>query len=225
MKTINFGDLDRDVKEFIDIGNYYSDKHKHLTTLQRDNIRNEIIHKLKKLKGKKVEDNATVKDVFENGKISLAGFDIFCRVYLCYRIEIDLAKISKDSLIRVFGTIKKVEIDFFPNKVYIEIRSDTEELNLLQPPKASDKGCFIATAIYSDPQSLEVVILKSFRDKILSKYFLGRQFIKFYYWFSPAIADWIENKEKVKGVTKLLILNPVVNHLIRREKIVKDLMH
>jgi hypothetical protein len=68
--------------------------------------------------------------------------------------------------------------------------------------------CFIATAAYGDRESVGVRHLRGFRDRILSRFALGRSFISFYYANSPAAAEWlIENDWLRPGV--LLLLAPV----------------
>lgn len=49
------------------------------------------------------------------------------------------------------------------------------------------KKCFIATAVFG-PQSTEVRVLRQFRDEILAQIFLGRLFIRAYYFLSPPLA-------------------------------------
>lgn len=48
-------------------------------------------------------------------------------------------------------------------------------------------GCYIATAIYNDYNHPKVIMLRHYRDEVLSKSFIGQQLIKFYYKFSPAL--------------------------------------
>lgn len=52
--------------------------------------------------------------------------------------------------------------------------------------------CFIATAAYQDPEALEVLILRNFRDQIIKNSFGGRQVIAVYYFTSPPIAKVID---------------------------------
>ncbi|MEK6774214.1 MAG: CFI-box-CTERM domain-containing protein [Bdellovibrionota bacterium] len=65
--------------------------------------------------------------------------------------------------------------------------------------------CFIATAAFEDPFSIEVVHLRIFRDFILEEYFLGRIFISFYYFVSPRLASFIEKDEGLKAFTRFVL--------------------
>jgi len=54
--------------------------------------------------------------------------------------------------------------------------------------------CFIASAVYGDPSSPQVVTLRRFRDNTLRQNFFGRSFIKIYYHLSPPIAKTISRR-------------------------------
>lgn len=51
--------------------------------------------------------------------------------------------------------------------------------------------CFIATAAFEYPEADEVLFLRSFRDSYLLKSQTGKIFVRFYYFVSPPIADFI----------------------------------
>ncbi|MBI2107260.1 alpha/beta hydrolase [Candidatus Woesearchaeota archaeon] len=70
-------------------------------------------------------------------------------------------------------------------------------------------GCFIATASYGSPMANEIKALSRFRDKYLLTNEIGKMFVKSYYEYGPGIANYIENKESIKRITRG-ILNPVV---------------
>lgn len=63
-------------------------------------------------------------------------------------------------------------------------------------------GCFIATAVYGTETAEEVVLLKKFRDEHLMKNLPGRAFVKFYYRYSPAFADYLRRHNKAKTVVR-----------------------
>ncbi|HBG3257135.1 TPA: hypothetical protein KP562_001318 [Clostridioides difficile] len=66
-------------------------------------------------------------------------------------------------------------------------------------------GCYIATAVYGSYHAPEVMILRKFRDDVLSKYLLGRIFIKVYYTLSPPVANWLKDAKKVNLLVKNIL--------------------
>jgi len=74
-------------------------------------------------------------------------------------------------------------------------------------------GCFIATAVYGSYYAPEVLVLRQFRDKVLSKFFWGRVFIKLYYAISPFIAERLDQCQSVKKILRNLILNPIIKNI------------
>jgi hypothetical protein len=76
----------------------------------------------------------------------------------------------------------------------------------------SKSGCFIATATYDSPLSKEVIVLKKWRDQTLLNTSIGRNFVKFYYIFSPTIANYIRKSNFLKMIM-LYILKPIIKLL------------
>lgn len=68
--------------------------------------------------------------------------------------------------------------------------------------------CFIATAAYQDGDAGPVVMLRRFRDRILSRHELGKRFIENYYRYSPALAEWAWDKPFIRSVA-LRLLAPI----------------
>ncbi|MCZ7603030.1 MAG: hypothetical protein M5R37_09180 [Melioribacteraceae bacterium] len=81
----------------------------------------------------------------------------------------------------------------------------------------TNAGCFIATAGFS-ANATEVNTLRSFRDNVLQKYFIGRLFIKCYYKISPSIAEWIKKSDKRKYSTRVL-LKPIIRYVDKTKQI------
>ena len=102
------------------------------------------------------------------------------------------------------------------DRFYVQLFLNTYYKNVL-PPEAlienssqTSSNCFIATACYRDIYSPEVILLRKYRDDILSKSSLGKQFIKFYYFTSPTIYRFLIRKpyysKKIKVILDKLIL-------------------
>jgi hypothetical protein len=70
-------------------------------------------------------------------------------------------------------------------------------------------GCFIATAAYGSYLDPHVMVLRNFRDNVPLKNAAGTAFVKFYYTYSPPIADFIREHYLLRLLTRLL-LTPVI---------------
>ena len=70
-------------------------------------------------------------------------------------------------------------------------------------------GCFIATAAYGSSMAEEVVTLRRFRDDHLMKNGAGREFVRLYYLLSPAVADYIRERDALRAAARMALW-PVV---------------
>lgn len=71
-------------------------------------------------------------------------------------------------------------------------------------------GCFIATAAYGSYLHPFVKILRSFRDEFLLTNYLGKQFVKLYYHYSPPLADWLAQHEVAKMIARILLIPLII---------------
>jgi hypothetical protein len=55
-----------------------------------------------------------------------------------------------------------------------------------QAERSNSSSCYVATMVYGSSNATEVIILKDFRDRKLSRFGLGRIFISLYYKYSPS---------------------------------------
>ena len=78
------------------------------------------------------------------------------------------------------------------------------------------EGCYIATLCYGDYNAEEVITFRIFRDNHLSKFILGRIFIKLYYSLSPFLVRKLKNKEKITMFIRKHILNRIYNALNKK---------
>lgn len=66
-------------------------------------------------------------------------------------------------------------------------------------------GCFIATAVYADPDHPDVWLLRWFRDEVLRKSLLGRAFIVAYWHLGPRIAEAVSRDQILVRIFYTLI--------------------
>ena len=67
-------------------------------------------------------------------------------------------------------------------------------------------GCFIATAAFGSSLEPNVQILRQFRDRFLIDNKLGNSFVRFYNAYSPPIADFIANYNRLRSMVRALLL-------------------
>jgi len=70
----------------------------------------------------------------------------------------------------------------------------------------STGGCFIATAVFGSSLAPQVVILREFRDTILIKSAVGRNFLQAYNRYSPGLAGIVEKHETLRVMIRLGLL-------------------
>jgi len=76
--------------------------------------------------------------------------------------------------------------------------------------KVGALSCFIATAAYGSQTAEQLDTLRAFRDKVLLKSEAGTWFVETYYFLSPPLADFIADKDAVRWVVRVELLDPIV---------------
>jgi hypothetical protein len=69
----------------------------------------------------------------------------------------------------------------------------------------SSGGCYIATMAYGDYDHPQVLLLRKYRDQVLSKNILGRLFIKFYYATSPSLVMVLKKRKNINSFIRKLL--------------------
>ena len=80
-------------------------------------------------------------------------------------------------------------------------------------PAPRDKGgrykgtgwCFVATAVYGDPEHEKVHLLRQFRDSRLLQSRVGRQFVRCYYLVGPWFGRRLERSPVLRRVCRRLL--------------------
>ncbi|WCR02235.1 calcium-binding protein [Paracoccus saliphilus] len=92
---------------------------------------------------------------------------------------------------------------------------ETEEEPEDEDTDQAGEACFVATAAYGDPYHPDVVALRAFRDLHLSRYRLGRAFIRFYWRVGPKLAS-MTKPPSIHGRVCRYIINGIVVMLQKR---------
>lgn len=67
-------------------------------------------------------------------------------------------------------------------------------------------NCFVATVAYGSGDYPSVRVLRQFRDQILTKYSVGKAFIKWYYKVGPGLADSFKSSNIWRAVIRIILL-------------------
>ena len=97
----------------------------------------------------------------------------------------------------------------------ISLDETTQQISKLENKgngKKKKEGCYIATMVYGDYNSEEVIVLRNYRDTTLKNNFIGKYFIKIYYSLSPIFVRTFEGNSWVNSRIKR-ILDRIVKKL------------
>lgn len=87
--------------------------------------------------------------------------------------------------------------------------SQTQSTTLVSTTTAQQRRCIIATAAYGSEMEPEVQLLRDLRDQKLLPTFAGSQFMqifdRFYYSFSPQVAEVVGSNPAIAEMTRILI--------------------
>lgn len=126
-------------------------------------------------------------------------------IFCWYSEQIPKSKIIKNVIVKYCEGS-----DEEPKEEFISLNSSSEIVNEMETKEKPKSGCFVATAVYGTSLAPEINILRDFRDKFLLKYKLGKEFVNFYYQFSPPIANFISKHHLLKFVLRELFIGPIV---------------
>jgi hypothetical protein len=96
-----------------------------------------------------------------------------------------------------------------------------EKLKALDPNyqlpeiKKASTWCFVVTAAMGDADHPDVVLLRRFRDEVLSQSLAGRAFIRVYWSVGPLIAELIQGSESLRALARLAVVRPAVKYANR----------
>ena len=82
------------------------------------------------------------------------------------------------------------------------IEVNNHRSHLLGHQRQSSSGCYIATMVFKDYNHPKVMVLRNFRDDFLLNYFVGREFVKFYYKYSPSLVKLLKDKRSINNIIK-----------------------
>jgi hypothetical protein len=123
--------------------------------------------------------------------------------------------------IRTLDMVSEMRTRFNENdraidNIQSQLSSIIDQINYAQTARTSSSrssgGCYIATMAYGSYDHPQVLILRRFRDQILSQSLTGRLFIKMYYFLSPKLVKLLSGHESINKAIRNT-LDKISNHL------------
>lgn len=73
------------------------------------------------------------------------------------------------------------------------------------PKTKRNEGCYIATMAYGDYDHPQVLLLRKYRDDVLMQSFVGRMFVRTYYFISPKLVKLLRGHKKINAYLRKLL--------------------
>ncbi len=77
---------------------------------------------------------------------------------------------------------------------------------LVDPESIKQEGkkgaCYIATAVYGSYDAPEVLLFRSFRDRVMLRSWWGKPLVRIYYFCSPPLAKRLKNMPRINGLVR-----------------------
>ena len=136
----------------------------------------------------------------ENGRLIMVSLDHIDSLDYEHFIEYKFDDMTADILLRNLCMGNSIQTGLKIEKRYHNSSSGY----------VPESSCFIATAVYRNKYAPEVILLRHFRDSKLFKSQLGRMFNHFYYATSPFIARRLIRHDKLRLITKKILVEPIL---------------
>ena len=94
--------------------------------------------------------------------------------------------------------------------VYSYTTSYNKSSSTPPPNTKKNEGCYIATMAYGDYDHPQVICLRKYRDEVMMPSYLGRIFVKVYYFVSPILVFFLKNHK-----TTNMYIRKILDKLIR----------
>lgn len=128
----------------------------------------------------------------------------YIQAYCHLRNENRTFKISR--IIEVDGI--KAPTSSYSSRSYSSSSHTTPEYSSYSSSSSKPKrneGCYIATMAYGDYDHPQVIVLRNYRDQVLSRSAIGRSFIRFYYFVSPKLVSVLQGHNAINRRIKLML--------------------
>lgn len=152
------------------------------------------------------EDNTPI---FTNSDIKSAIIALIKLIIAYIDSKVPIEYYSSESLVK----IRKIAANGVKLSLMMssELENDPDITKILDDyieEAEKKKKCYIATAIMKNPNHPYVILLRKYRDDVLTNSFIGRKLIDFYYLYSPTIAQAISQHNFLRKMSLYLIIRP-----------------
>ena len=108
---------------------------------------------------------------------------------------------DNSTILRILKRIKHIDMDE-KTKSHLD-----NNFSIIKRNKQAQGGggCYIATMVFGDYDAAEVIVLREFRDNVLTKSSIGRKFITLYYKYSPKLVEKYKDNRKVNDVIRKIL--------------------
>lgn len=127
----------------------------------------------------------------------------FNDAYKKYYGKIEFIEADNEKLVVAKLIISEYIEKYSKEKQAEKERIQKEKIKLKSEQKKDN--CYIATCVYGDLNHPNTIEFRKFRDKFLNHFLFGRLFVTFYYLVSPKFVRLINNKPKLKKISKYII--------------------
>ena len=116
---------------------------------------------------------------------------------------------------RMALSVSTTDVDYVPENDFFEADSAVRGFSSCEKIDPSifagpdGKKCFIATAAYGSPMDPHLESLRVFRDRFLTTNRPGRALVRFYYRYSPPLADFMADRDWLRALVRGLLI-PVI---------------
>jgi ASC-1-like (ASCH) protein len=149
-----------------------------------------------------------------------------CNVSIVFASNTGLAQFTKGDKVVFNGNFLGIYVHTYSTRIYdFRFKDSVADIQLenvaFQKQDSPQQGCFIATAVYRDPEAPVVQELQIFRDDFLLQNRFGRRIVYWYYQVSPKLAKSISCNPTARLLAKHLIVLPAFQLAKLINKIVK----
>jgi len=152
----------------------------------------------------------STNEIYQKLSNDIASLALACLIdYVNGKVKsvLVLPKSVGEHEINSMNAIGELDMNFEIRKRYNDQKQSLNNLHKAIQKRSStsssgSSGCYIATMAYGNYDHPQVMVLREFRDDVLSKSRFGKWFIKTYYYYSPKMVEKMKNKKLLNALIR-----------------------